>query len=120
MSKENNLVTIGYVYSEWEAACIRAGFDGAGLPVFIADQTLCRTHPQFAVALGGMRVQVRRGDAPAASDLLSPMVDQRARGRFRPVWAAFLIACFYLFGVPAHFGPGLYLRRPADQVAAQP
>jgi len=111
MDQDATLITVGYAYGAADVACIRAGFDAVSLPVVIHDQATCRVQPQWAVAMGGMRIQVRRADLPEALALLTPMVDARRPTRFRPLWSAFLLAAFAVFSVPAPFGSGLYLRR---------
>ncbi len=107
---ENALTTVAYAYSTWEVSCICAPFEAAGLEVFLRDQALCRMVPHYTVAVGGVRVRVRARDMDAALNLLTSMVEHRGRRRFRPFWSGFVLVGFLLFGVPAHFGPGLYVR----------
>ncbi len=114
MTVKSNRITVAYAYGLTDVACIHAAFDAADLPVIIGDETMCRVHPQTTLALGGMRVQVWRGDVAEAQDLLAPMAKDRPPARFRPFVSALLLAGFALLSVPCHFGPGLYLHRPVS------
>ena len=64
------LVTVFTAFNPAEAQLIRSRLEAAGLMVFVADELAALSLDGYALAAGGIRVQVPEVDAAAALELI--------------------------------------------------
>ncbi|PAW82121.1 MAG: hypothetical protein B9S33_15545 [Pedosphaera sp. Tous-C6FEB] len=64
------LVTVFTAFNSAEAQFIRSRLEAAGLHVFVADELSALSVDGYALAVGGIRVQVPDVDAEAALELV--------------------------------------------------
>ncbi|PAW85616.1 MAG: hypothetical protein B9S33_09470 [Pedosphaera sp. Tous-C6FEB] len=64
------LVTVFTAFNPAEAQLIRSRLEAAGLLVFVADELAALSLDGYALAAGGIRVQVPEVDAAAALELI--------------------------------------------------
>ncbi len=64
------LVTVFTAFNSAEAQLIRSRLEAAGLRVFVADELSSLSIDGYALAAGGIRVQVPDVDAEAALELI--------------------------------------------------
>lgn len=64
------LVTVFTAFNPAEAQLIRSRLEAAGLLVFVADELAALSMDGYALAAGGIRVQVPDVDAAAALELI--------------------------------------------------
>ena len=68
---DEELVTIDRFLFPGDAALAKAALDASGIDAFLADENIARMSWVEAVAHGGVRLQVRRSDAPLAIAMLT-------------------------------------------------
>lgn len=64
------LVTVFTAFNPAEAQLIRSRLEAAGLQAFVADELAALSMDGYALAAGGIRVQVPEVDAAAALELI--------------------------------------------------
>ncbi len=64
------LVTVFTAFNPAEAQLIRSRLEAAGILAFVADELAALSMDGYALAAGGIRVQVPEVDAAAALDLI--------------------------------------------------
>lgn len=64
------LVTVFTAFNPAEAQLIRSRLEAAGLHAFVADELAALSMDGYALAAGGIRVQVPEVDAAAALELI--------------------------------------------------
>ena len=64
------LVTVFTAFNPAEAQLVRSRLEAAGLRVFVADELAALSVDGYALAVGGIRVQVPDVDAEAALELV--------------------------------------------------
>lgn len=65
-----HLVTVFTAFNPAEAQLIRSRLEAAGLMVFVADELAALSLDGYALAAGGIRVQVPEVEAAAALELI--------------------------------------------------
>ncbi len=71
----DTLVTIATFTHPQEAVVIRARLEWEGIPCHLKDEHTVQVQPFYSNAIGGVKLQVRSGDADRARSLLSE-IDQ--------------------------------------------
>jgi hypothetical protein len=66
----DTLVTIATFTHPQEAAVIRARLEWEGIPCHLKDEHTVQVHPFYSNAIGGVKLQVRAGEADRARALL--------------------------------------------------
>jgi len=103
-------VTVCRVYRCSEAGSIIAGLEAAGIPVFAGDFHTLSILQHYAIALGGIQIQVFPQDVPVASEWLADVFGSQTSGtNFKSALLA-LVVCFVCFVAPPP--AGVFVSRP--------
>lgn len=102
----NPFVTVAWVYDAGELALLLSLFEWEGIPVVPLGSLHAAVQWNIVVALGGVRLRVRREDAPAALALLAgleraPQRSVRFFARDKLVDVLLVLLLFFLGGLAA-------------------
>ena len=114
----DRLETVAIAYSQAEIATLHSYLDGHGVRTFLHSFTQVGTQWGMTLALGGVRLEVRAEDAPAARALLARIDSRPFTGRlftgnfFVDLLLALVLLAFAGAAPPARL-PATFLPGPA-------